>query len=63
MRPILRIGLQRIVRGRGARVVTGGVDQAIQCAGTGDMGGQGDVIAFLLISLVDASIIQLIRGR
>jgi hypothetical protein len=39
MRPILGIGFQRIVRSCGARIISGGVDQAIKAAGSRDVGG------------------------
>lgn len=61
--PVFRVGLERVVGGRGARVVASGVDQTIKVSGTSDMGGQGDGVAFLSIVLIDASIIKFIRGR
>ncbi len=61
MRPILGIGLQRVVGRCSAGIVAGGVDQAIKAAGARDMGGQGDPIAFFLISRVALSIMTCIR--
>jgi len=63
MCPVLCIGLQRVLGRCGPGIVAGGIDQSIERARTDDMGGQSNAIAFLLTSLVDASIIQLIRGR
>ncbi|MFP7675672.1 ParB/RepB/Spo0J family partition protein [Marivita sp. S0852] len=55
--------LDHLKKGEMATADAGGIDQSIERARTGDMGGQSNAIAFLLISLVDASIFQLIRGR
>lgn len=62
MCPVLCIGLQRVLGRSGSGIVAGRIDQPIERAGASDMGGQGDAIAFLVISLVDASIIKLTRG-
>jgi len=53
MRPVFRIGLQRFVRRCRARIVAGGVDQAIEGAGAGHKGRKAQGLAVRTISLVD----------
>jgi hypothetical protein len=57
--PIGGICLVGILGRRGLGKIACGVDEPIKGAGSRDMGGQNDGIAFFLISLVELSIIKL----
>ena len=42
--PVGGIGFQGVLRGRAAGIIAGGLDEAIECAGTGHVHGEGDFL-------------------
>jgi hypothetical protein len=60
--PVFCVGFQGVFRDSGSGIVSSGFDQAVECARTSDMGGQGDRVALRISAVVPFMAIGTFRG-